>query len=118
MKFRFETPIPTQEQQAQFGPIWLTSRTETIEATGRSPIKLSPQAYQILWLLIRMKGGIVTREEILEFLHEDTLESKDLPVSNGEDVKILEIRNALLELVGRRVELETMRREGFRLVLK
>ena len=56
-------------------------------------IYLSPNEFQIVWLLNRANGNFVTEAEITEFLYEDS--DDDLPLSNVVASLVVRIRNKI-----------------------
>lgn len=84
-----------------FGSVSLDIENQTVCATetGKSAY-LTKSEFQVLWLLIRAQGNIITADEITEFLHEDDPDNQDLPLSNSIDVFVSRIRNKLNSIGG------------------
>jgi two-component system OmpR family response regulator len=108
-----------ENRRAEFGPISLDLNTRTLKVDN-SPAQenLSPQQYQILWLLVRAQGAIINEQEIMDFLHEDCPDDKDLPLGNGITVQIARLRKKLDSLTKGDVIIENIENRGWFLELK
>jgi DNA-binding response OmpR family regulator len=60
-------PTPSTSARIRFGPFELDSTAGTIHKSG-IPIKLQPQPYRVLLLLIANAGQVVGREKIQQHL--------------------------------------------------
>jgi len=77
---------------------------------------LTPVEYQVLWLLVRAQGGVISDADVMRFTYEDS--NQDLPLSNGTAVLIGRIKKKLQLVAGDTVMIETVRGLGYRLVTK
>ena len=75
-------------------------------------VRLTAFEFQILWLLVRGQGGIITRDEIAYFLYEE--DDNDLPLSNSVHAMICRIRRKLVKLSAD-FSVEIVRSLGYRL---
>lgn len=97
-----------KERRPEFGPIWLDLNSRRVALANSSDHEdLSSTEYQILWLLIRASGNMITEEEMLNFIHDD--DSKDAPVGNQVNVYISKLREKLNRLTRGTVKIETIR---------
>ena len=79
------------------------------------PLRLSPNEYKILALMIRNTEDVVTRAQINETLYGD---ETDMPLGNSVDVFISRIRNAIKAASGGASYLQSRRGLGFVLTEK
>ncbi len=99
-----------------FGPIALDLENKTVKSVDTNQAeRLSDQEYQILWLLVRSQGAILSKSEIEEFLYEDMSDDKDLPLGNTLDVHLNSLRNKLKTLVGEKISIQNLRNIGWKL---
>ena len=97
----------------RFGAFELNLDTEELRKSG-TLIKLSPQPFQLLSLLARHSGQIVTREEIKEQLWgEDTF----VDFEQGMNHCIKQIRTVLGDQASRPLYVETLPRHGYRFLV-
>ncbi len=93
-----------------FEPFAFNSSSGELSGEGR-PIKLHPQPAQVLALLIRRAGELVTREEIKEELWaDDTFVDFDLGINSC----IRQIRTALGDDAEKPLYIQTIPRKGYR----
>lgn len=105
-------------REPEFGPIRLDLLSKTLQLNGSDRVKkLSDQEYQILWMLVRAQGNIITQSEMEDFLYAERPDSEDLPMGNTVAVQILRIREKLDELTGGKVLINTVLRIGYQLEL-
>jgi DNA-binding response OmpR family regulator len=104
------TEVPT------FGPIYLELASQTVRLKNSTRFeRLSDSEYQILWLLVRAKGGLVSRDTMIEFLYGDD-DERDLPLGDTLNVFLNRIKTKLARLT-RAVTITTRRELGYCLVL-
>jgi len=97
--------------QARFGPFALSLETSDLESDGGT-VRLPEQQFQILLLLLKKSGGVVSREEIRKALWpNDTIVEYDRSINTA----ILKLRSALKDLGGIDKWIETIPRRGYRL---
>ncbi len=97
--------------QARFGPFALRLETADLEVDGTT-VRLPEQQFQILLLLLKKSGGVVSREEIRRALWpNDTIVEYDRSINTA----ILKLRSALEDLGGQEPWIETIPRRGYRL---
>lgn len=77
---------------------------------GEKTLELSPKEFRLLWCLAQRAGEIVSREELLEALWDDT----DFVDDNTLTVNVTRVRRRLEEL-GLASAIETKRGQGYRL---
>ena len=111
-----ETLLPKLEagknREASFGPLRLDLESKKA-FVGNESVKLTNAEYQVLWLLVRANGAIVSSGEIENFLYEDIPEDKDIPLHNTVQVFLSRIRNKLDPLTDGRIKLSTFRGIGY-----
>ena len=96
----------------RFGVFELNLFTEELHKFG-TPIKLAPQPFKVLALLVSQAGRIVTREQIqLEVWGEDTF----VDFEQGMNQCIKQIRNALSDSADTPRYVETLPRRGYRFI--
>lgn len=61
------------ERVSSFNDLYLNLRLRTAFYKGKS-IRLTPKEYQILWLLIRANGSLLSTIEMGDFLYDESLE--------------------------------------------
>src|ERR1700722_2230728 len=76
-------------------------------------LKLQPQPFRVLLLLIQRSGQVVTREEIQRYLWTDTT---FVDFDHGINFSINQIRSALADSAGNHRYIETLPRRGYRFV--
>jgi DNA-binding response OmpR family regulator len=104
-------------RRAEFGPIRLDLLSQTLQVEGSDSVeRLTPYEYQMLWVLVRAQGGIVTKSEISDFTLADFPDDADLPTGNGFEVRLRRIREKLRTLTDGRITIENELRMGLRLV--
>jgi len=107
-------------REPTFGPIHLDLASQTVQFDeAKKQEKLSGQEYQVLWLLVRAQGAILTQSEIEDFLHADHPESKDMSLDGSLVwVVINGLRGKLEKLTGGSVVIETHVRFGYSLAIR
>jgi len=80
---------------------------------GGIPVKLAPQPFKVLLLLIERRGGIVSREEIREHLWGN---STFVDFERGINFSINQIRTVLCDDVERPRYIETLPKIGYRFI--
>lgn len=83
----------------------------TYEPNGEG-LRLSGQETEILVLL--KKGGTVSEETFMNFLHDD--EDRDMPLTNGLAVMMTRLRKKLKKATNGELEIKTIRGLGYQLV--
>jgi serine/threonine protein kinase/tetratricopeptide (TPR) repeat protein len=98
--------------QVRFGPFALDLETADLQAADRT-VRLPEQQFQILHMLLRRAGGVVTREEIRKQLWpNDTIVEFDRSINAA----ILKLRSALRHESNPSGFIETVARRGYRLL--
>src|SRR5215469_9825210 len=98
--------------QVRFGPFALDLETADLQAAGHT-VRLPEQQFQILHMLLRRAGGVVTREEIRKKLWpNDTIVEFDRSINAA----ILKLRAALRDSSNPSGFIETVARRGYRLL--
>lgn len=95
-----------------FGDISLDLPTRTLFGSS-SKIILPCFEFQIFWLLMRSQGGIITRDEFVYFLYEES--DDDIPLCNTVEVFVVRLRKKL-PAVTNRVFIHTFRGIGYQLL--
>jgi two-component system OmpR family response regulator len=93
------------------GDLLLNRGTNRV-SRGEREVELTPKEFRLLWLLAERAGAIVSREELLEALWDDT----DFVDDNTLTVNVARVRRRLEEL-GLPQAIETKRGQGYRLSL-
>ena len=107
------------ERPAEYGPIRLDLKSRSLQVIGTDKREvLEPKEYQLLWLLVRAHGHVISESEFIDFVYGDAPDKKDLPLSNSMAVYISRARTKLEELTQGRVTIENNRGLGYHLVLK
>jgi TolB-like protein len=105
--------LTTRASNIRFGPFELDLRTGTFRKHGVK-IRLQPQSLQILMLLLKHPGEIITREEIRQQLWPaDTFVDFD----HGLNVAIRKLRCAFGDSATKRRYIETHPKLGYRLAV-
>ena len=96
----------------QFGPFELSTRAHELRKQGRK-LKLRPQAYQILLLLLEHAGEVVTREQV-----RDRVWASDTFVDfeHGLNTAVKELRGVLADSAQEPRYIETLPKLGYRLI--
>lgn len=92
-----------------FGDILLRLPSLEIIGPGGS-VRLSSYEYRILWLLVRAQGTVITVDEIMYFIYDDS--DKDLPLGNSTQVLISRVRKKI-KGVQSMVRIEVFRGFGY-----
>jgi DNA-binding winged helix-turn-helix (wHTH) protein len=96
----------------RFGPFELDLEAQRLLRAGRT-VRLQPQPFKLLSLLVQRPGKVVTREEIRSSLWSgDTFVDFD----QGVNFAIRQIRDALGEDGSRPVFIETIPKRGYRFI--
>jgi eukaryotic-like serine/threonine-protein kinase len=97
----------------RFGPYELRPRTRELYKQG-TRLKLRPQPFQVLKLLVERAGEVVTREELRELLWSaETF----VDFEHGLNTSIKELRGALSDSVSEPRYIETLPRLGYRIIM-
>lgn len=96
----------------RFGPFELDSAAGQLRKGG-TLVKLQPQPFNVLLLLARRSGTVVTREEIQRSLWSD---STFVDFEHGINFAINQIRAALADSAERPRYIETLPRRGYRFI--
>ena len=103
-----ETPL----KLVRFGAFELDIEAERLLKNGRT-VKLQPQPFKLLTLLIGLRGQLVTREQIRTALWSgDTF----VDVDQGVNFAIKQVREALGEDADHPLYIQTVPRRGYRFV--
>jgi DNA-binding response OmpR family regulator len=108
-----EKLYPGELREPSYGSINLDLESKTLSGEKEQNIHLSEKEYQILWLLVRAQGGMISRFEIETFIYEDLPDDKDITLSNTVEVFMFRIRKKL-ELVTNNAKITNIRNIGFR----
>ncbi|MBE3576201.1 MAG: response regulator transcription factor [Limnochordales bacterium] len=106
-----EYAIGRDPQLLRVGGLLLNSATNRV-AREEKESELTPKEFRLLWLLAERAGEIVSREELLEALWDDT----EFVDDNTLTVNVARVRRRLEEL-GLPGAIETKRGQGYRLNL-
>jgi DNA-binding winged helix-turn-helix (wHTH) protein len=102
----------TPRQTCRFGQFELDIDAGEFRRNGR-PVRLQPQPFKLLVLLIRRAGSLVSRDEIrAELWQEGTFVDFDQAVNFA----IKQVRDALGDSADRPLYLETVPRRGYRFI--
>ncbi|MFY9803193.1 MAG: winged helix-turn-helix domain-containing protein [Candidatus Acidiferrales bacterium] len=105
--------MPPAVKAFQFGPFEL--RTETRELFKRGiRLKLRPQAYQVLLLLVECAGEVVSREQLRERLWS---QETYVDFEHGLNTAVKELRAVLSDSVAEPKFIQTLPRIGYRLLV-
>src|SRR5580658_439585 len=100
------------ERRLRFGPFELDSRAGELRKHGIK-IRIGPQTFEILLMLLRHPGEVVLREEIRQKLWPlDTVVEFDHSINAA----IQKLRDALGESAGDPRYIETLPRRGYRFI--
>ncbi|MDP2649114.1 MAG: winged helix-turn-helix domain-containing protein [bacterium] len=106
--------IEPHEKLPRFGPIELDLESKSVRLTGTNKSEsLSQFEYQILWILVRAKGGFVPRSDIESFIYSDIADDKDLPLGNSFDVKLHSLRRKLHNISDGKIIIGNIIRGGY-----
>jgi DNA-binding response OmpR family regulator len=103
-------------REPTYGPISLDLKEKKVLAidSGESQ-HLTDQEYQVLWMLVRAQGAMLSKIEMEGFLYEDISEEKDLPLTNGLEVILKSLRSKLRTVAGEKISIENLKNIGWRL---
>lgn len=104
--------MPLQAAKYRFGPYEVQIRTRELYKQGIR-LKLRPQAFQVLNLLLERAGDVVTREELRRKLWP---EGTFVGFEQGLNTSIKELRRALNDSPGEPRYIETLPKVGYRLI--
>jgi len=104
-------------REPTFGPITLDLESKTVRSINTNKFKnLSAQEYQILWLLVRAQGAVLSRSEMEGFLYEDLAEKENTPSGSGTlDVVLNRIKKKIDAVAGSKIVIENLHNVGWRL---
>jgi TolB-like protein/DNA-binding winged helix-turn-helix (wHTH) protein/Tfp pilus assembly protein PilF len=105
--------MSTQAANYRFGPYELRTRTRELYKEGVK-LKLRPQPFHVLGILVEYAGEVVTREEL-----RDLLWSKETFVDfeHGLNTSIKELRGVLCDSASEPRYIETLPRLGYRIIV-
>lgn len=104
--------IQTAHQRFRFGEFELDPEAGELRRNGRK-LKLQPQPFKLLLLLVRRPGALVTREEIRQELWADgTFVDFDQSVN----FCVKQIRDALRDEPERPIFIQTVPKRGYRFI--
>ena len=105
-----------EARRAEYGPIWLDLKSRTLHCAGTDEsVQLVPQEYQVLWLLVRAQGNLVSETDIRRFLFDD--DEKEDPMSNVVAKRTQTARAKLKSLTNNKVSIENLESMGYYLKL-
>jgi len=104
--------IRETERSARFGPFLLDLQTGELLRKGRK-VRLQPQPFQLLRLLLEKSGKVVGEEEIRSALWPD---APFVDFEHGVGTAIKKLRDALGDNPVRPYYIETLRRRGYRFI--
>jgi len=109
---RSSSDAGTPAKFVRFGTFELDVEAERLLKNGRT-VRLQPQPFKLLTLLVGLQGQLVTREQI-----RSTLWSGDtfVDVEQGVNFAIKQVREALGEDADHPVYIQTVPRRGYRFV--
>jgi DNA-binding winged helix-turn-helix (wHTH) protein len=102
----------TAPDPLRFGPFELHVRRDELRREGRR-IKLQPQPFKLLVLLVSRAGTLVTRDEIREVLWPD---GTYVDFDQAVNFSVRQVRDALGDSAERPLFIETVPRRGYRFV--
>jgi DNA-binding winged helix-turn-helix (wHTH) protein len=102
----------TAPDTLRFGPFELHVRRSELRREGRR-IKLQPQPFRLLVLLVTRAGMLVTRDEIRDALWPD---GTYVDFDQAVNFSVRQVRDALGDSAERPVFIETVPRRGYRFV--
>ena len=107
-----EWRCPSKTCKYRFGPFELRTQTRELYKHGVK-LKLRPQAYQVLAVLLERAGDAVTREELLKRVWpSDTF----VDFEHGLNTAIKELRGALSDSATEPRYIETLPKLGYRVI--
>lgn len=105
-------PTPSSAPKVRFGAFELDRSSGTIRKGG-IPVKLQPQPFRVLSLLVGSAGRVVSRDEIQRYLWGD---STFVDFERGINFSINQIRSALCDSAEKPRYVETLPRMGYRFI--
>ena len=103
---------PLESPKITFGPFELDVAASRLFKAGL-PIRLQPQPFRVLLLLVRKSGQVVTRDEIQKSLWGDTT---FVDFEHGINFSVNQIRAALCDDAEKPRYIETLPRIGYRFI--
>ncbi len=108
-----QTPLASPVCKYRFGPFELSTRARELFKHGRK-LKLRPQPYQVLLLLLEHSEDVVTREQVRERVWaSDTF----VDFEHGLNTAIKELRGVLSDSAKEPRYIETLPKLGYRLIV-
>jgi TolB-like protein/DNA-binding winged helix-turn-helix (wHTH) protein/Tfp pilus assembly protein PilF len=105
--------MPSQAPTYRFGPYELRPRTRELYKQGIK-VKLRPQPFQVLKVLVECGGDVVTREELRQLLWSaETF----VDFEHGLNTSIKELRGVLSDSANKPRYIETLPKVGYRLMV-
>src|SRR5262249_25936643 len=102
--------MPTRSEIFHFDEFTLDVRERRL-LRGTEAVRLSPKAYDVLVALVRQRGRLVTKDELLKRLWPGSF------VEEGSlNVHVSALRKALGEDAHRPIYIETVARSGYRFI--
>src|SRR5271154_4162334 len=96
----------------RFGPFEVQTRTRELYNQGIK-LKLRPQAFQVLQVLVEHAGDVVTREELRQMLWPA---GTFVDYEHGLNSSVKELRRALRDSANEPRYIETLPRRGYRFI--
>lgn len=107
-----------EAKKSVYGALELDLRTRKLRNTITKDTEiLTPSEYQICWALFRANGGLIAETELIDFIHEDDPDEKDLPLGNSVAVQIYRLRQKMNAVSNGSPEIETVRGFGYKMNL-
>ena len=97
----------------RFGPYELRPRTRELYKQG-TKLKLRPQPFQVLQVLLEHAGDVVTRDELRQLLWSS---ETFVDFEHGLNTSIKELRAVLNDSAGQPRYIETLPKLGYRIVV-
>jgi TolB-like protein/DNA-binding winged helix-turn-helix (wHTH) protein len=105
--------MPPSPSVYRFGPYQLYPRARALHNRG-TKLKLRPQPFQVLLLLVERRGDVVTREELREMLWSS---HTFVDFEQGLNTAIRELRSALNDSASDPRYIQTLPKVGYRLIV-
>jgi DNA-binding winged helix-turn-helix (wHTH) protein len=106
-------PMPSQAAIYRFGPYELRPRTRELYKQGIK-LKLRPQPFQVLNVLVERAGDVVSREELRQLLWSS---ETFVDFEHGLNTSIKELRGVLNDSASKPRYIETLPKLGYRIMV-
>jgi two-component system alkaline phosphatase synthesis response regulator PhoP len=101
---------PDDAASYRFGNVELRTATRTVLRSGQ-PVELTPKEFELLWVLLRAGGAVVTREELLRRVWG----YRSVVVTRTLDSHVAELRRKLESAPATPHHILTVRKVGYRI---